>query len=121
MLTKDSLLLWKIKTYRLSFREQLRQQELLKKNKTEKRTQENIQYALIALGIVSISVLFFTVKPQPDHQYKSDSIFRSGCFIAGFEFLNLLLHPFFGKITHHTCFNVTGIGLHCGIAGTTAS
>ena len=105
MLTKDSLFtLEKIKNIQaLSFREQLRQQEIAEeKIKTENERRENIQYALIALGIVSISVLFLLLSRSLITNTKVIQFLGVVALLLVFEFLNLLLHPFLEKITHHT-------------------
>lgn len=105
MMTKDSLFsLEKIKNIQaLSFREELRQQEIAaEKLKTEEERKENIQYALIALGIVSIIVLFLLLSRTLITNTKVIEFLGVVALLIVFEFLNLLLHPFLERITHHS-------------------
>jgi len=105
MLTKDSLFnLEKIKNIQaLGFREELRQQEIAaEKLKTEEERKENIQYALIALGIVSIMVLFLLLSRTLITNTKIIEFLGVVALLIVFEFLNLLLHPFLENITHHS-------------------
>ena len=105
MITKDSLFtLEKIKSIQaLSFREELRQQEIAaEKLKTEDERKENIQFALIALGIVSIIVLFLLLSRSLIANTKVIEFLGVIALLLVFEFLNLLLHPFLERITHHS-------------------
>lgn len=105
MLTKDSLFnLEKIKNIQaLSFREELRQQEIAaEKLKAEDERKENIQYALIALGIVSLIVLFLLLSRTLITNTKVIEFLGVVALLIVFEFLNLLLHPFLESITHHS-------------------
>jgi small-conductance mechanosensitive channel len=105
MITKDSLFnLEKIKNIQaLGFREELRQQEIAaEKLKAEDERKENIQYALIALGIVSIVVLFLLLSRSLLINTKVIAFLGVVALLIVFEFLNLLLHPFLERITHHS-------------------
>ena len=105
MLTKDSLFnLEKIKNIQaLGFREELRQQEIAaEKLKAEEERNENIQFALIALGIVSIIILFLILSRSVITNTKIIEFLGVVALLIVFEFLNLLLHPFLEKITHHS-------------------
>jgi len=105
MMTKDSLFtLEKIKNIQaLGFREELRQQEIAaEKLKTEEERKENIQYALIALGIVSIMVLFLLLSRTLITNTKVIEFLGVVALLIVFEFLNLLLHPFLESVTHHS-------------------
>jgi tetratricopeptide (TPR) repeat protein len=105
MLTKDSLFnLEKIKNIQaLGFREELRQQEIAEeKLKSEEERKENIQFVLIALGIVSIVVLFLLLSRSFITNTKLIEFFGVVALLIVFEFLNLLLHPFIERVTHHS-------------------
>ena len=105
MITKDSLFsLEKIKSIQaLSFREALRQQEIAaEKLKAEEERRENIQYALIGLGIVSIIILFLLLSRRIITNTKLIGFLGVVALLIVFEFLNLLLHPFLERVTHHS-------------------
>lgn len=105
MITKDSLFnLEKIKSIQaLSFREELRQQEITtEKGKTAEERKQNIQFALLALGIVSIIILFLLLSRRFITNTKVIEYFGVIALLIVFEFLNLLLHPFLENVTHHT-------------------
>lgn len=83
--------------------EELRQQELAaEKEKAEAQRRQNIQYALLGLGIILIVSLFVLFS----HSFIASTRFIHFCSVIAlllvFEFLNLVLHPFLAKITHHT-------------------
>ena len=104
MITKDSLFsLEKIKSIQaLGFREELRQQEIAtEKLKTEEERKENIQYALIALGIITLLSLYLLLSRSFITNTKLIKFSGVVALLIVFEFLNLLLHPFLERITHH--------------------
>ncbi|MEO7524233.1 MAG: tetratricopeptide repeat protein [Ferruginibacter sp.] len=86
-----------------SFREQLRQQESeTERIKEEAERRENIQYALIAFGIISFFILFLMYSRSVIANEKLISFFSIVALLIVFEFLNLLLHPFLERVTHHS-------------------
>lgn len=87
----------------LDFNEKLRQQELaLEKAKSEEEEKQNIQYALIAIGLVTLIILFLFLSRSFITNTKLISFFGVIALLLVFEFLNLLLHPFLERITHHS-------------------
>lgn len=105
MITKDSLFnLEKIKSIQaLSFREELRQQEIAaEKLKAEEERKENIEFVLIALAIVSIIILFLLLSRSVITNTKLIEFLGVVALLIVFEFLNLLLHPFLERITNHS-------------------
>lgn len=105
MTTKDSLFsIEKAKSLEaLRFREQIRQEELeTEKIKAEEERQENIQYAFIAFGIVSFVIIFLLLSRSYITNTKLIEFFGVLALLIVFEFLNLLLHPFLERITHHS-------------------
>ncbi|MBL0049125.1 MAG: tetratricopeptide repeat protein [Bacteroidetes bacterium] len=92
-----------IRLQTLEFNEQLRQQELAaEKTKSEVARKQNIQYALIAIGLVSLIILFLFLSRSFITNTKLISFFGVIALLLVFEFLNLLLHPFLERITHHS-------------------
>lgn len=105
MLTKDSLFSFeKIKSIQaLTFQEQLRQQEVAaEKVKAEEERQQNIQYALIALAIITCIIIFLVLSRRHITNTKLIQILSIIALLVVFEFLNLLLHPFLERVTHHS-------------------
>jgi hypothetical protein len=87
----------------LELQETLRQREI-----EEARIQEdierknNIQYAIIAISIITILVIFLLLS---NSIIVSDSVIKFlgvMSLLLIFEFINLISHPFISKITHHS-------------------
>jgi len=87
----------------LTFAQQLREidEQTKAKEAAEERTQ-NIQYALIALGIVILIILYLLLSRSFITNTKWIEFFGVIALLIVFEFLNLLLHPFLERITHHS-------------------
>ncbi len=91
------------KTQALAFNEQLRiVEDDAKKTAEAEQRKENIQYALIALGIVSFLILFFVLSHSIVVNERWISFFGILGLLIVFEFINLLIHPFLEKVTHHS-------------------
>ncbi|MEO8772497.1 MAG: hypothetical protein ABI402_20530, partial [Ferruginibacter sp.] len=90
-------------TEAMNFREQIRQQEAeTEKIKSEEQQQENIQYALIAFGIITIIMIFLLLSRSFITNTKMIEFLGVIALLIVFEFLNLLLHPFLERVTHHS-------------------
>ncbi|MFZ1618831.1 MAG: tetratricopeptide repeat protein [Flavobacteriales bacterium] len=90
-------------TQLMTFEEDARQQELaVVKAQEDEQRHENIQYALIALGIVVFILLFLVLSRSYIASAKVISFLSVVALLIVFEFLNLVLHPVIGSITHHT-------------------
>jgi hypothetical protein len=85
----------------LTINEQLRQQEIesAKKIAAEERHQ-NIQYALIGIGIISFVILFLLLSRSMITNTKALNSWRAALLIV-FEFLNLFLHLYLERLTNH--------------------
>ena len=90
-------------SYSLLFDEELRQREL-KEQAAEKQQErkQNIQYALIALGIIILLILYLLLSRSFITNTKLIEFFGVIALLIVFEFLNLLLHPFLERVTHHS-------------------
>jgi tetratricopeptide (TPR) repeat protein len=87
----------------LEFNEQLRQQEIeASRIAAAEERKQNIQYALIALGLVIFIILFLIFSHSFIANAKLIEFFGVIALLIVFEFLNLLLHPFLERITHHS-------------------
>jgi NADH:ubiquinone oxidoreductase subunit 6 (subunit J) len=102
---KDSLFSTKAiqQTQLMTFEEEARKQELgVVTAKDEDQRKQNIQYALLALGIITFIILFLVLSRSFIANTKLIEFFGVIALLIVFEFLNLLLHPLLEKITHHT-------------------
>ena len=87
----------------MTFEEDLRQQEVAaEKLKAEEQRHQNIQYALIGLGIIVLLTLYLLLSRSFITNTKLIEFFGVVALLIVFEFLNLLLHPFLERITHHS-------------------
>lgn len=87
----------------MTFDEDLRQRELvIDKLKAKEERKQNIQYALIALGIIILLSLYLLLSRSFITNTKLIEFFGVIALLIVFEFLNLLLHPFLEKVTHHS-------------------
>jgi tetratricopeptide (TPR) repeat protein len=90
-------------TQLMTFEDKMRQQELTsEKIKTEEQRKQNIQYALIALGIIIFIILFLLLSRSFITNTRLIEFFGILALLIVFEFLNLLLHPFLDRVTNHT-------------------
>jgi tetratricopeptide (TPR) repeat protein len=87
----------------LAFSEQLRiiEDEGKKAAEAERRKQ-NIQYALLALGIITFTILFLLLSRSFITNARLIRFLIVVALLNVFEFLNLLLHPFLERVTHHS-------------------
>ena len=87
----------------LAFKEQLRViEDSARKSEEEQQRKLNIQFALIALGIVSFIILFFLLSRSIIVTEKWISFFGILGLLIVFEFINLLMHPFLERVTNHS-------------------
>jgi len=87
----------------LSFNEQIRLIEVeAKKAEEEQRRKQNIQYALLALGIITFIILFLLLSRRHITNTKLIQFLGVVALLLVFEFLNLLLHPFLERVTNHS-------------------
>ena len=85
------------------FTEDLRQEELLaEKYKLQEERKQNIQLALVAFGIVIFLLVFLLLSRSIITNEKVITFLSVVALLLVFEFLNLLLHPFLERITHHS-------------------
>jgi len=87
----------------LTFEEDLRQQEIVKENLEAKEQQKaNLQYNFLAIGILTLIILFLLLSRSFITNTKLIHFFGIVGLLIVFEFLNLLVHPFLEKFTHHS-------------------
>ncbi len=87
----------------LAFKEQLRIiEDQSKKTEEAQQRKQNIQYALIALGIIILLTLYLLLSRSFITNTKLIEFFGVVALLIVFEFLNLLLHPFLERVTNHS-------------------
>src|SRR5436190_5394779 len=87
----------------MTFDEQLRQQELVTgKIKANEQRKQNIQFALIALGIIGFITLFLLFSHSIVANQRLISFFGVLGLLIVFEFINLLIHPWLASFTHES-------------------
>lgn len=87
----------------MTFDEKLRQQESTAEiTKAEYQRKQNIQFAFLAFGIISFVILFLLLSRSFITNTKLIGFLGVIALLIVFEFLNLLLHPFLERVTHHS-------------------
>jgi tetratricopeptide (TPR) repeat protein len=90
-------------TQLMTFENEKKQQELVQEKKiAEEQRKQNIQYALLALGIITFIISFLLLSRKHITNTKLIQFLGVVALLLVFEFLNLLLHPFLERITHHS-------------------
>ncbi len=87
----------------ITFEEEVRQRELaMELQQNEQQRKKNIQYILIAVGIVTFIIFYLLLSRKFITNTKLIEFLGVVALLIVFEFLNLFLHPFLEKITHHS-------------------
>ena len=87
----------------LTFARQLREiDEQAKMREAKEEQRQNVQYVLIAVGIVTLTTLFLLLSRSIIVNEKWVSFFSVVGLLIIFEFLNLFLHPYVERITDHS-------------------
>jgi len=87
----------------MTFDEDLRQQQLVQeKIKAGEQRHQDIQFALIAFGIISFIVIFLLFSRSIVANERLISFFGILGLLIVFEFVNLLIHPWLATITHES-------------------
>ena len=90
-------------TQLMTFESEKKQQKLIQEKKiAEEQRKQNIQYALLALGIITFIITFLLLSRRHITNTKLIQFLGVVALLVVFEFLNLLLHPFLERITHHS-------------------
>ena len=86
----------------MGLKEQLRKiDEAAKDEEVKQQRKQNIQYIFLAIGIVTFLILFFLLSRSIVVTEKWISFFGILGLLIVFEFINLLIHPFLERVTHH--------------------
>ncbi|HSN59787.1 MAG TPA: tetratricopeptide repeat protein [Ferruginibacter sp.] len=86
----------------MTFEDEMRQKELAaEKIKTEEQYKQNLQYVLVAIGIIIFIILFLLLSRSFITNTRLIEFLGVMALLIVFEFLNLLLHPFLEGVTNH--------------------
>ncbi len=87
----------------ITLQEEERQAEIAKLEKeTAEQMKLRIEYAFIAIGILCFIIIFLLLSRSIVVNEKLISFLGVIALLVVFEFINLIIHPFLGKITHHS-------------------
>lgn len=87
----------------LSFHEKQRQQEVIElKEKEAMERQHNIQFAAIGSGLILFVIVFLLLSNSIIANERQVKFLGILLLLMVFEFVNLVLHPYIGNITHHS-------------------
>ena len=85
----------------LGFDEKLRQIELANtEQKAEEERQHNLQFAGLAVAILTFLILFFALSRTIIVKENFIKYFNVVVLLAVFEFINLLIHPYLARLTN---------------------
>ncbi len=87
----------------LNFEEKLRQREISAAElKAKVDRKHNLQYAAIAVGLITFIILFLVLSRSIIVKKKFIEFFAILGLLALFEFINLFIHPYLANITNHS-------------------
>jgi tetratricopeptide (TPR) repeat protein len=87
----------------MTFAKQLKDnEEQIKADQAKEEREKNLQYGLIAITLITFLILFFLLSRSIAVNARMIEFLGVLALLIVFEFVNLLLHPFLGKITHHS-------------------
>ena len=94
----------------ITFTEQIHQaEEQARLTELEEQRKHNLQYAGIAIAIITLVVIFLLLSRSTAASPRVIEFLGVVGLLILFEFINLLLHPFIGKYTHHSPLLMLGI------------
>lgn len=83
--------------------EKIRQQEIeAAELKAKEERNHNLQYAAIAVGLITFIILFLVLSRSIIVKQKFIEFFAILGLLALFEFINLFIHPYLANITNHS-------------------
>ncbi len=87
----------------MNYSEQQREQEIIsRKNQDLEERKMNLQYAAIGIALVLGLLVFLLLSRQVITSTRTIEIVGVVALLFIFEFINLLIHPFIGRLTHHS-------------------
>jgi hypothetical protein len=91
--------------YSIDKMQQMQALEILENDRQERLNEErthNLQYAAIALGMLALLIGFLVLSHSALANQRLIRFLGVVSLLIVFEFLNLLLHPWLGAVTHHS-------------------
>ena len=99
----------------IGFDEKLRQQEIaITVLKAKEDRKHNLQFAAIAIGLISFIILFFALSRSIIVKTKFIEFFGVLLLLAVFEFINLLIHPYLAHLTNDSPVLMLGVLIAIG-------
>ncbi len=87
----------------LNFDEEMRQRKMEEeKQKAKEERNHNLQYAAIAVGLITFIILFLVLSRSIIVKHKFIEFFAILGLLAVFEFINLFIHPYLANATNHS-------------------
>ena len=87
----------------MSYNEQDRQRQLTEaESKTKEERKRNLQYAAIALGLITFIILFLLLSHSIVASQKLIKFLGILALLIVFELINLYIHPYLVNLTHHS-------------------
>ena len=87
----------------MAFDEKLRQQEIeAAELKAKAERNHNLQYAAIAVGLITFIILFLVLSRSIIVKQKFIEFFAILGLLAVFEFINLFIHPYLANATNNS-------------------
>ncbi len=87
----------------LTFSQQLRDiDDQTRARQTESNRKQNLQFALIAVGIIGFIIIYLLLSRSVITNTRIIGFLSVVALLMVFEFINLALHPFLERITHHS-------------------
>ncbi len=87
----------------LNFDEEMRQRKMdEEKQKTKEERHHNLQYAAIAVGLITFIILFLVLSRSIIVKQKFIEFFAILGLLALFEFINLFIHPYLANATNNS-------------------
>jgi hypothetical protein len=84
----------------MTLKEQVRQnEETLKQHRDDLHRKHNLQYAAIAIGLITFIILFLALSRSIIVKKGFIEFFAILGLLAVFEFINLFIHPYLSRIT----------------------
>jgi len=89
-------------------------QEMQKMNKAKEERNHNLQYAGIAISLITLIILFFALSRSIIVKTKFIEFFSVLELLAVFEFINLFIHPYLAHITNDSPILMLGVLIAIG-------
>ncbi|MBK7946553.1 MAG: hypothetical protein IPJ85_15210 [Flavobacteriales bacterium] len=91
------------KLQNMAFAQELKEREVAKAKEDEQATRSrNIQFGIIALIVITLGIFLLVLSRTAIVGARTIKNLSLIALLLFFEFINLLVHPFLGELTHHS-------------------